>query len=376
MEITSVRVHGFRNILDETIELGPSINVFVGDNGQGKTNFLEALYFCSRGRSFRTSKTEHLVNTQTKRSLITVNFKSIHLSHKIEARISEREKNFSLDGKKVASTFLQNKIPTVLFSPESLQSIKDGPDERRKLVDDLIVSIDSQNAKIILEFEKAVKMKNKVLRDHLEGVLNRTQALDILESMTPAYIERAVALTNSRLEALRQLAPKLKETFSSIINKPDVDISVDYVISDQSAMGWDEKNVYDAIRKRQQELLLRELESGLCLVGPHKHEIRFLYNRKDSRFFCSQGQQRTIVLSFKISQVLYYKKVHKRSPVLLLDDVLSELDSERRDYLVRFLKESHAQTIVTTTDLAFCEELRSERLSEFQVHEGHFSQMT
>src|SRR5690606_17789282 len=105
-------------------------------------------------------------------------------------------------------------------------------------------------------------------------------------------------------------------------------------------------------------------------VGPHKHEIRFLYNRNDSRFFCSQGQQRAIILSFKISQVTYHSFVHKTSPILLLDDVLSELDSERRDYLVRFLKESAAQTIVTTTDLAFCDELRSQGLAEFNVKQG------
>lgn len=371
MELQRLRLRNFRNIVDETVELAPQINVFVGDNGQGKTNFLESIYVCSHGKSFRTSKFEHLLNNQSEQALIEAKFTNEGLESKIEIRFSIDQKTILLNEKKVFSSVLIQKFPTVLFSPESLQAIKEGPEGRRRLVDELIISVDPKNSKVISEFEKVLRTKNKILRDHSSGILSRTQAKDLLESLIPPYIERATELTTARLNALRNLSEGLKKIFRAIINGPNVDISVDYVISGDAAQTWSREKVHDAIAKRQQELLLRELESGMCLVGPHKHEIRFLYNGNDSRFFCSQGQQRAIILSFKISQVMEHNLVHGTSPVLLLDDVLSELDSERRDFLVRFLKDSDAQTIVTTTDLAFCNELRSEKLAEFNVKQGH-----
>ncbi len=370
MEFTRLRLRNFRNILDETVEFVPQINVFVGDNGQGKTNLLESIYISSRGKSFRTSKFEHILNNQNPNTLIETIFRDEGLDSKIELRFSDTEKSLLFNGKKISTTLLAQKVPTVLFSPESLQAIKEGPEERRRLVDELIVSVDPQNGKVLSEFEKVLKTKNRVLRDFASGELERPHAQDLLESLIPAYVERATELTYARITALKNLSSGLEKIFRAIINSSDVDISVDYVISGDAAQSWEHEKIRNAINQRQRELALRELESGVCLVGPHKHEIRFLYNGNDSRFFCSQGQQRAIILSFKISQVMYHNFVHKTSPVLLLDDVLSELDSERRDFLVKFLKESAAQTIVTTTDLAFCNELRTEKLAEFRVKQG------
>jgi DNA replication and repair protein RecF len=129
-----------------------------------------------------------------------------------------------------------------------------------------------------------------------------------------------------------------------------VDISVDYVISQKNHLHSTAQQLYDTMSQRAQELLSSEMQSGITLVGPHKHEIQFLIDQNDSRFFCSQGQQRAFILAFKMAQIVYHERLHKQSPILLLDDVMSELDLDKQRFLMEFLQQSSSQIIVTTTD--------------------------
>lgn len=374
MEFKKLQIRNFRNFTAQEIEFGENINVFVGDNGQGKTNILESLYLCSYGRSFRTSKLKHLVKNDCDESLIRASIIQNSVHHKLDIKLSKTEKSsVFLNEKKTSSSRLSEMFPVILFSPESLRSIKEGPEERRRLVDDMIILLQPGNAKILADFDKVHRTKSKLLRDYAAGEVSRTQTLAILESLQPQFLEKAVDVTMARVQGLRGLLNTFKNVFKSIINDLNVDISVDYVISDNAALHLDRTEVIDIMQNRTLDIGPRELESGLCLVGPHRHEISYLYNGNDSRFFCSQGQQRAIILSFKIAQVLLYHETCGTAPVLLLDDVLSELDSDRRDFLIRFLRENSAQTIVTTTDLAFCQDLRSEKLTEFYVKDNQVS---
>jgi DNA replication and repair protein RecF len=135
------------------------------------------------------------------------------------------------------------------------------------------------------------------------------------------------------------------------------DISVDYLISGESALNWSDSQVFDALKKRHQSLALQEVAYGGSLVGPHKHDIKFLFNGNDSRFYCSQGQQRALILALKIAQIVYHHQVHKTYPILLLDDVLSELDMKKRMRLMKFLEQVSAQILITSTDLAWSDRL-------------------
>lgn len=374
MEFEKLQIRNFRNFTAQEIEFGGNINVFVGDNGQGKTNILEALYLCSSGRSFRTSKLKHLVKNDCDEGFIRSHIFQNGVHHKLDIKLSKTVKSsILLNDKKISSSLLSEMCPVILFSPESLRSIKEGPEERRRLIDDMIVLLRPGNAKILADFDKVHRTKSKLLRDYVAGEISKTQTLAILESLQPQFLERAVDVTMARVEGLKDLLNTFKKVFKSILNNPSVDISVDYVISDNAALHLDRTGIANIMQRRTLDIGPRELESGLCLVGPHRHEISYLYNGNDSRFFCSQGQQRAIILSFKIAQALLYLETCGTAPVLLLDDVLSELDPDRRDFLVHFLRESSAQTIVTTTDLAFCQDLRSEKLTEFYVKDGQVS---
>src|SRR5262249_11042220 len=136
------------------------------------------------------------------------------------------------------------------------------------------------------------------------------------------------------------------------------------------ANDWDRLKILDIMHQRSLDLRSKELDSGMTLVGPHRHDIRFLFAGKDSRYFCSQGQQRALILSYKMAQIMYHSRTHQVFPFLLLDDVLSELDPDRRTNLVRFLKVIPSQIFLTTTDLSFSLDFGDRSLSVFRIENG------
>lgn len=372
MKIQKVKLRDFRNLVDVNVLLGQQANVFVGQNGQGKTSFLEAVYLLSKGQSFRPSKWEHFIRHSTNLAHVEADFVWNGSQQKASLEITQTKREFLLNEKRVSRKNLLERLPVILFSPESLQVIKEGPESRRVLWDEIVMSLFPSESEVCTEYQKVLKTKARLLRDSRDGLLQRQQAQDVLESLQPIFIEKATELSALRIRCIQALLPELRESLRKVMNRPDVDISVDYVISDKIVTEWSAAQIRELIHTRTLQLASQEWDSGLCLVGPHKHDISFVYCGNDSRFFCSQGQQRAILLSLKIAQALVQSRLNGTEAMLLLDDVLSELDSERRNFLVKFLSESSAQTIVTTTDVSFCKKLSSSTLLEFEVHEGVF----
>ena len=152
----------------------------------------------------------------------------------------------------------------------------------------------------------------------------------LLESLEASFLPLAAELTVARLEALTAMQPDFQRALNFVLDQTNVDISVEYVISGSNAYSWKRAEILSALHQRALELRERELSSGISLVGPQRHDIRILFSGKDSRYFCSQGQQRALILSFKMAQILYHHRAYQIYPFLLLDDVLSELDPIRR----------------------------------------------
>ena len=155
-----------------------------------------------------------------------------------------------------------------------------------------------------------------------------------------------------------------------ISNQTDLHISIDYQVSGKNIMNLEDSTIYSQMKNRVSELREMELASGVSLVGPHRHDIRFLFNNHDSRFFCSQGQQRALILSFKMAQIVYHRQVHGTYPVMMLDDVLSEFDADKRNSLIAFLSELNTQIFITTTDLNLSNEIGRGNCHVIRVHEG------
>jgi DNA replication and repair protein RecF len=366
-----LRLVNFRNYRDVVVSFSPRVNVFVGENGQGKTNLLEALFLLSQGDTFRYSDNTTLINSGCSEAIIQARVVQNELHYKLQLGLSKSRKVLTMNDKRITSTDIRKLFASVVFSPESLSSIKEGADHRRELLDELLITFDRRNADLITDYRKALKTRNKILKNHLEGLQDRQVTLQLLESINPAFLRLATDLTFARIFALNGLAKEFNNAMQYISKNDSTEISVDYVISSENGMSYTSEKVHNALQNRMSELQDAELSSGSSLVGPHKHDIVFLYGQKDSRFYCSQGQQRAIILSFKIAQIVYHRKAHGTYPVLMLDDVLSELDKAKRDALISFLHEINTQIFVTTTDFALPDSFKLDQVSVITIKDGH-----
>lgn len=365
-----LRLVNFRNYRDVVLSFSPRVNVFLGENGQGKTNLLEAMYMISQGDSFRYSDNSTLINSHNQEALIQALITQNDLHYKLKMGLSKSRKVLTLNDKRVNSADIRKIFASVVFSPESLASIKEGADHRRELVDELLVTFDRRNADLIADYRKALKTRNKILKNFLQGLQDKVTTENLLESLNPQFVRLGADLTHARITALAGLSKEFNNAMQYISGNSAVDISVEYVVSEQNAVKFSRDEVQFALEKRIKELHDAELSSGTSLVGPHKHDIVFLYGGKDSRFFCSQGQQRAIILSFKMAQIVYHRKAHGTYPVLMLDDVLSELDKAKREALITFLHEINTQIFVTTTDFTLPDSFSLDQLSVVRIKDG------
>jgi len=374
MKIQSIRLKNFRNYSDLTLDFPAGIVVFYGANAQGKTNLMEAFHFLLRGDSFRPFSTETLMLNRgegiSSQALVAARVTQGSMVHDLKLTIQDGKKSLLCNGNRVTALSLARKFPVVLFSPESLSAIKDGPEQRRQLLDDLLTTHSTTSIKILKDFNLALRTRNRILRDFKRGLSSRAQAESLLDSLDPAFLPLATELTVARLKALQDIHSDFHRALRDVLDQPSVDISVDYLISGQNAFNWSRSDLLSAMHNRAVELRGKELESGLSLVGPQRHDVRIVFAGKDSRFFCSQGQQRAIILCFKMAQILYHHRAYQVYPFLLLDDVLSELDPIRRANLVKFLKDIPAQIFITTTDLSFSHDFGDRRLNVFRIENG------
>ena len=352
MDIRTVSIREYRNIEKMDIQLSPRANLFIGNNGQGKTNFLEAVFFALRGYSFRTTNNRDLIrkSAQEKKELTRVSM-DIHrdrISHKINAIILDQKKMLKINDKPATSVKLLTEFPLVFFSPDSLAAIKSGPEERRELMNEMLVLGNPQNHRIINDYTKALRTRNRFLKDSMD--IQKIN-FELLGALSETLFGLAIELIEARRSILTQLEPHFVKTAKKILNEPTVDIRLGYSMSDEDVSSFSRGEIEDKLHQRRFELYDAELSSGTTLWGPHKHDLMVTYGGNSARFFCSQGQQRTLILALKISQIVQHFEAYGKFPLLLLDDVFSELDQERRSYLLDFLSELKTQSILTCTDV-------------------------
>jgi DNA replication and repair protein RecF len=367
----------FRNLDSSKVPLSPKTNLFLGKNGQGKTNFLEAIFFLATGASFRTVSLPHFIQhgAQTQQAQIAAKATKDAQNFDLIALIEPRKKSLKVNGKRASRYQLQKLFPIVLFSPESLNAIKGSPEQRRRLLDTLLLTHRPNDASLLTDFNRALKSRNSLLRSFQDQTLsNQVSQRALLQSVTEVFLEKAIQLTLARLESLSDFEADFTHVVRALFGDQNVDIFVDYVASKVSFRDLSKTQMEEALRQRAEQLLPAEMASGTSLVGAHKHEIILFFNGQDSRFFSSQGQQRALIIAFKIAQILYHRRLHGTLPLLLLDDVMSELDEERRGFLLDFLSEVQGQTLVTTTDLELSAALKPTLGACYQLSEGRLEQ--
>ena len=342
MKIKKLALNGFRNYGWETAEFSGETNVICGENAQGKTNLLEAVCLLSTGKSFRTRFDRELLGFDYSSENILADIDSHGRQQNISIDIiSGKPKRILVNGIKKTASELCETLNVVLFCPEDLNIIKEGAAGRRKLLDNAISQIKPQYAAYLSQFNKLYENKTRILKDWRE----KPSLLETLDEFseglcrTSAYLVRYRAAYTKRLN---EAAAPVHRDFSSGTEELNIEYKTMSTVSDPLA---GVKDIYYEILEHQERHRQNEIDSGQVLTGAHKDDLEFTVTGKNARSFASQGQTRTAALSVKLAEREILKAETGEYPVLLLDDVLSELDAKRQEFVLNRL--GGGQTLIT-----------------------------
>ena len=353
MRLERLELSNFRNFKQVRVEFSEGLSVFVGPNGHGKSNLLETLHLVLTGESFRLAKPCHLVGRGGEIAHVGGEIFTHSRHHRVTLQV-EKKKIFLLDEKRVHQVRLRQQFGAIVFSPDSLQAIKGGPELRRQWMDQVVLFAFPEGAGAILDYKKALKYRNSVLREYVQKKISLLQAQQVLKAIQPRFLECAENVVKLRQKAIECIKPTFHKVFCEMVPRATADIK--YRVGEREGPS--------------QEVGRLELQLGRTLTGPHTHDLAFFVEGQEARFFCSQGDQRSLILAFKMAQLLYHMELDGACPVLLLDDVFSELDEQKREYLVDILKWVGAQTFLTTTDFREKSFFRGHNVEVFPIWEG------
>ena len=359
MHIDSLEISNFRNYESAEVHFHNKTNILYGDNAQGKTNILEALFVCGTTKSHKGCKDSELIRIGKEEAHIKLYLEKREISHRIDMHLKKgRGKGIAIDGIPIKkSAELLGLLNIIFFSPEDLRIVKNGPSERRKFINMELCQLDPMYLYDLGEYNKVLEQRNKLLKQiYFEPSLKET--LDIWDMKLIEYGIKVIKRREEFVKELSEIVIKVNEKLTG--GKEKV---VLFYEPDVSA---------DEFEKKLRSFRERDLKLSSTGVGPHRDDVCFLNQEIDLRKYGSQGQQRTLALSLKLAEIELVKKKINDTPVLLLDDVLSELDRNRQNYLLESLED--VQTIITCTGI---EEFVDSRLTLdriFHVVEGTISQ--
>ncbi len=358
MIIKSLELADFRNYETINISFDKGTNILYGDNAQGKTNILEAIYVSATTKSHKGSKDKEIVNFNKEEAHIRTYLEKEDVEYRVDMHLRKnKSKGIAIDGQKIKKAAdLLGLLNVVFFSPEDLAIIKNGPSERRRFADMELCQLDNFYLYNLNHYNKIINQRNKLLKD-ISFNPGLKETLNIWDSQLVSFgskiIERRNLFTEQLCEIIGNIHNKLSGGKEELIVKYEPDVSIE--------------EFENKMRENQE----KDIRYKMTQSGPHRDDFSFIVNGIDIRKFGSQGQQRTAALSLKLSEIELVKKMTKDTPVLLLDDVLSELDSSRQNYLLNSIGE--IQTIITCTGLDEFVNNRFEINRIFKVSNGVIS---
>jgi len=358
MYVKKLQLINFRNYMDLNIELNKGVNIFIGDNAQGKTNILEAIYYCSLAKSHRTNRDRELINWNCEEAYIQSYISKERLDKNIDIKIfKDGKKGIRINKIKVAK--IQELIGifnVVLFSPEDLKIVKESPAYRRRFLDIEICKLNSKYYYSLVQYNKALNERNSLLKKWNGNV---EEIIGIYDSQLAQY---GSFIINERLKYIELLNEKGKVIHRDITSNSE-DISFKYISSLKTT-----QNLEEGLNLLLKKSLKSDIEKRTTSHGPHRDDFSININDIDTRNYGSQGQQRTSVLTIKFSSLEIIKEQTGEYPVLLLDDVLSELDLNRQKYILSSI--NNVQTIVTCTGIENIKSYLDENSKIFHIKDG------
>lgn len=347
----------FRNYKNFSLSLEKPLSFFTGNNGEGKTSILEAIFLGLRGKSFKPGQGPNFIKEGERQAFIRLSFNETEGQSFVESHFEVKEGQLSRElrycGKKVSRSFLEKKFPLLFWIGEKLESIKGGSSEKRKLLDEMLLFEGQRD--VVEKFQRCLREKNSLLWNFKKGICSKREAYQTLEALNVSFLKASIDLTEKRMALLEKVFPKASGIFPTHQN-------LDYRYEIEGRILKHQEERERLLQEALSNKVIQELEAGRVLFGPGKHDILFLFNGKDSRVFCSQGQQRIFVLSLLMAQALFFKK-----PLVFLDDVLSELDERTVKKLLFFLEETGCQVFITNCKKI---DINLKKMSFFDVKNG------
>jgi DNA replication and repair protein RecF len=347
VHLEKIKICNFRNYSPSEVELSPRLNILCGKNGQGKTNFLEAIAFLTLGRSFRTRRDEDLIKAGEKEFYLKGKFRSSEEDLILEvgndlSRVVVKVNGLPYKSKRE----LFGRVRTVIFTPDDLQIIKGGPEKRREFLDLYLAQAYPDYRQIYLRFYRALYQRNALLKKLREG----RRDLNELEVWTNRMVEEGSRVVLYRRQTMEEIGASLNHYHQLMSNEQET-LHCLYKgsgsLPDTLDLTAIQEGFWRSLLRRSDD----ERRRGYTLVGPHRDDLQIQMNQRwELRVYGSQGQQRTAALALKLAMVDLIEKTQGKAPLLLLDDVFSEFDSDRKQELLRLLTVG-TQTVISTTEL-------------------------
>lgn len=360
MFIKSLKIENFRNHEISEISFSPKLNIIYGDNAQGKTNILEALYFNSAGKSHRCGFDKEMISFGKEKAKILMEYYANKRFYKNEIEIfNNKRKSIKINGVELKKTGdLIGILNMVLFSPEDLDIVKGGPQERRNFLDNSISQLRPKYYSELIKYNKILLQRNKLLKE-IQSVKSYKETLDVWDEKLAMCGTELIIHRHQYTDILKGYASKIH---SSITGE---DLEIEYKPS-FNYNNLNKKDIKEDFLKKLKANYDEDFKNLYTSIGPQRDDLEMFINKKNIKDYASQGQKRTVILTLKLSEIEFVYEDKGEYPVVLLDDVMSELDIKRQKYILNYLKDK--QVIITCNRIK--KQLTNNETSLLYVKEG------
>lgn len=341
MLLESIEVHNLRNLSGEVF-WGDGLNFILGENGQGKTNWLEAIYLLATTKSFRTQRPQEAIRFDENLAVVRGRVaRSPGVYRDLQVTLQGNSKSFLLNGKRDTVANYLSQLHVAAFTADELEVVRGGPDARRRFLDRGVISLHHSYVQTLADYGRVIKQKNRLLQNISESEISIDVARGMIEPWNEQIVRLALTIHKSRLDYVERLQRSLHK---GLFKREEV--SIRYV---SSLEGKGNLEDYESLIRERLELRLRaEIASGYALIGPHRDDLEILFDGRDIRTYGSSGQQRSALILLDLAAISVYHSWHSEYPLFLLDDVDAELDKGRITQLLKHL-EGRTQTFITTS---------------------------
>lgn len=361
MLLESLEIHNFRN-LSGKVSWGPGLNIIHGDNGQGKTNWLEAIYLLATTKSFRTQRLQEAVRFGEDLAVVRGRVaQSLEVHRELQVTLQGNTKSISVNGKREPVARYLGQLHAVAFTADELDVVRGMPDARRKFLDRGVVSLHPAYVQTLADYNRVVKQKNRLLQDAADSEMSIAQVAEMIAPWNEQLVVLSASIHRARIDYVERLSGALERRLFE-----REDITIRYV---SSLEGKGDLSDYEALTNERLQLRLQaEITAGYALIGPHRDDLEILFDGRDMRTFGSSGQQRSTLIILDLAAISVYHLWHNEYPLFLIDDVDAELDRKRISYLLEHL-EGRTQTFITTSKEGLVEQFVP-HANLYQVEDG------